>query len=80
MHLPGIAHSGGHTSHKVPPRMESDLQFAGCDIQNNFKSQWRQDQEGSAAQQVRWILATGHIILKFTSLGLTYFTCKGAVS
>ena len=60
--------------------MGSDLQFAGCDIQNNFKSQWGQDQEGGTAQQVRWILATGHVILKFTSLGLTYFTGKGSVS
>lgn len=63
--LPGMAHSGGHTGHEVPPAMGRYLQVRGCDLQDNVK--W-QDQEDSIAKWVRQILAPGHVRSQFTSV------------
>lgn len=52
----------------------------GCDIQGSFKTRRAQDQGGSTVQRVRWVLTTGHVTWKFTSLGLNYFTFKVTVS
>ena len=61
-------------------RDASDLQIGGCDIQGDFKTRGAQDQGAGTTQRVRWVLTTGHVTWKFTSLGLTYFMLKVTVS